>query len=198
MKHRHTVVCLGMALLVMSTACGAPATGPATSATPSLVPVNLAGPELKFGSSYQYADGSLLVAVPAGPFTMGVDGPDNPQHTVTLSDFWIYSTKVTDQQYANCVQAGGCTTPDKNDHPSFNDPAGANNPVVGVTYDQASAYCTFVHGRLPTEAEWEKTARGPNANIYPWGNGAPSCDLLNYNQCVGQTTNVILDPQGQR
>ncbi len=162
------------------------------SATPTLVPVVLAGPEMAVGSKYPYIDGTTLIAVPAGPFTMGRGGgTDNPEHQVTLPDFWIYSTKVTNQQYAYCVAAGLCTLPNLQDNQGYNDYARLNDPVVGVTYDQAAAYCDFVHGRLPTEAEWEKTARGPNGNIYPWGNGAPNAALLNYNNNVGQTTNVL-------
>lgn len=164
--------------------------------TPTLVPINLAGPEMTVGSKYLYVDGSTLVAVPAGEFVMGRGGSDNPQHTVTLSDFWIYSTKVTNQQYAWCVKTGNCTPPNTDDNPSYLDPARLNSPVTGVNWDQANAYCTFVHGRLPTEAEWEKTARGPDGNIYPWGDAAPSCALLNFNNCIGKTTNVTLYPNG--
>lgn len=166
--------------------------------TPSLVPIDLAGPQMKVGSSFLYADGSLLVAVPAGTFTMGRQGGvDNPEHQVTLSDFWIYRTKVTNEQYAYCVATGNCNPPNNLDDPSFNDPLRANDPVVGVDYSQAAAYCGFVHARLPTEAEWEKTARGPDANLYPWGNGAPSCDLLNFESCVGKSTPVNTYPSGQ-
>jgi formylglycine-generating enzyme required for sulfatase activity len=208
-----------MVLVTLMLACGTTLFGPQASTTPGVSPIDLAGPEMKVGSTYQYVDGTLLVAVPAGPFTMGGDGPDNPVHTVTLSDFWIYSTKVTNQQFAQCVKAGACTapdaavspgykslglgakpektSPDMKDNPGFDQPASADEPIVGVTYDQASAYCDFVHARLPTEAEWEKTARGPDGKVYPWGDAAPSCDLLNFNKCVGITTNVIAYPQGQ-
>ena len=128
---------------------------------------------------WPYVDGSILVAVPGGPFTMGHGGSDNPEHTVTLSDFWIYQAKVTNQQYALCLQAGKCKAPDPIDDFTFKDATHANDPVVGLNYSQGSDYCSFVHGRLPTEAEWEKTARGPQGNLYPWGSNAPVCDLLN-------------------
>ena len=166
-------------------------------ATPTLVPVVLSGPPMEVGSMWPYVDGSILVAVPGGPFTMGHGGSDNPEHTVTLSDFWIYQTKVTNEQYALCVKAGKCKVPDLTDNIGYSDVAHFNDPVTGVTWDQASAYCSFVHGALPTEAQWEKTARGPDGLIYPWGNGDPSCDYLNFNNCVGKTTNVTTYPQGQ-
>src|SRR5512142_1993273 len=114
------------------------------AATATLEPVALAGPPMEVGSMWPYVDGSILVAVPGGPFTMGHGGSDNPEHTVTLSDFWIYQAKVTNQQYALCVQAGKCATPDPVDDFTFNDITHANDPVVGVNWDQATDYCTFV------------------------------------------------------
>jgi formylglycine-generating enzyme required for sulfatase activity len=165
--------------------------------TVTLAPIVLSGPPMQVGSSFQYVDGSTLVAVPGGPFTMGHGGSDNPEHTVTLSDFWIYKAKVVNQEYALCVNAGKCTPPDTIDDFTFGDATHANDPVVGVTWAQASAYCSFVHGQLPTEAQWEKTARGPDGNLYPWGNNAPICNVLNFNNCVGKITEVTKYPQGQ-
>lgn len=165
--------------------------------TPTLEPVALAGPPMEVGSMWPYVGGSLLVAVPGGPFTMGHGGSDNPEHTVTLSDFWIYQAKVTNQQYALCVKAGKCKAPDPVDDFTFKDLTHANDPVVGVNWQQASDYCGFVHGRLPTEAEWEKAARGPDGNIYPWGSNAPVCDFLNFNNCVGKITDVTTYQKGQ-
>jgi formylglycine-generating enzyme required for sulfatase activity len=172
--------------------------GPTASPAPAVIPVDLAGPEMKVGSTFLYADGSTLVAVPGGSFVMGAGGHDNPQRQVNLSDFWIYKTKVTNAQYAYCVAMGQCTPPQLKVHsPFYEDPLHSNDPMVGVNYDQATAYCNFVNARLPTEAEWEKTARGPDGNVYPWGDGAPGCDLLNYSTCVGGTTPVTNYPAGQ-
>jgi formylglycine-generating enzyme required for sulfatase activity len=170
-----------------------------TSATATLEPVSLV-PPMAVGSEFRYFDGALLEAVPAGPFTMGKKGgTDNPEHVVTLDDYWIYRTKVTNQQYARCVALGLCTPPDLTDNLGYTDPLRVNDPVSGVTWDQAGSYCTYAHARLPTEAEWEKAGRGPVdvANIYAWGNGAPDCDLLNFNNCVGKTTDVNLYPEGK-
>jgi iron(II)-dependent oxidoreductase len=122
--------------------------------------------------------------------------PDNPAHRVNLPDYWIFQTKVTNRQFAICVQSGLCTPPSERENPGFNDALQANHPVTGVTQQQALRYCTFAHARLPTEAEWEKAARGPGENIYPWGNTKPGCDLLNSFDCVGHTTPVNTYDQG--
>ena len=145
-----------------------PSAAPAATEDPTLQPVVLSGPEMALGSTFSYVDGSTLVAVPAGPFTMGREGgTDNPAHLVTLDDFWIYQSEVTNRQYSLCVAAGECAVPDLQDDLTYDDPLHANDPLVGVTWDQAGTYCGFVHARLPTEPEWEKTARGPDANLDP-------------------------------
>jgi len=169
-----------------------------TQTLDSSIPVtgNLDGPPMELGATFPYVDGTLLVAVPEGEFIMGNNGAENPEHTVMLSDFWIYSTTVTNQQYKLCITLDKCSPPNTSDDNGYSNPARANDPVVGVSYDQAADYCGFVNARLPTEAEWEKAARGPNGNIYPWGETTPSCDLLNFNNCVGMTTNVVSYPSG--
>jgi hypothetical protein len=152
---------------------------------------------MQAGSSFTYVDGEPLVAVPNGPFIMGHGSADNPEHKVTLSDFWIYAAKVTNGQYSLCEAGGQCTPPDSADNLNYKDFSSQNAPVVGVTYDQAMSYCNFVNGSLPTEAQWEKAARGPDGNLYPWGNSAPTCDLLNFNNCVRDTTDVTKYPKGK-
>jgi len=82
--------------------------------TPTLVAAS--GPDMEVGSTYLYVDGTTLVAVPAGEFLMGAGGKDNAEHTVILNDYWIYSTKVTNQQYALCEAMGKCTSPDLEDN----------------------------------------------------------------------------------
>lgn len=161
---------------------------PTETATSAPVTVDLAGPPMELGSRYTYVDGTVLVAVPAGAFIMGYNFADNPVREVTVGDFWIYSTKVTNTQYALCVQSGKCTPPDPESSPTYGDARYVKFPVTGVTHAQAADYCSFVHGRLPTEAEWEKTARGPEGNIFPWGDEAPVCNFLNYKFCIGKTT----------
>lgn len=158
------------------------------TAIPTLITIDLAGPPMILGSKYTYVDGAVLVAVPGGPFIMGYNFADNLEREVTVGDFWIYSTKVTNSQYALCVELGKCTPPKTEDSPTYGDSRYVKYPVTGVIHSQAADYCSFVHGRLPTEAEWEKTARGPEGNLFPWGDGAPSCSLLNYKFCVSKTT----------
>ena len=174
----------------------APVTEAPTEPPPTLEPISLAGPPMEVGSKFLYVDGSVLVAVPAGEFIMGHGGDDNPEHRVSLDDFWTYRAPVTNQQYAFCVNSGNCALPDLSENTAYGNPYLANDPVVGINWDQAVSYCSFVNARLPTEAEWEKTARGPDGNIYPWGDLAPSCDLLNVAQCVNKTTEVTTYPQG--
>ncbi len=161
-------------------------------------------PKMELGAAYRYFDGSLLDAVPNdGPFLMGAVNStgENPQHQVTVSSFWIQSTEVTNQMYAWCVSLGKCTPPDAGDNPTFRAVGMENSPVVGVTWQQAQDYCGFAHGRLPTEAEWEKAADWDGANhlqlLYPWGNQQARCDLLNFKYCVGHATSVVQYGQGR-
>jgi len=119
-------------------------------------------------------DGSVTVLVPAGEFLMGskeddpdAHGDEHPQHTVYVSEFWIDKTEVTNEQYGRCVMAGACQASSYAGDERFN---GTNQPVVGVSWYNAQDYCEWVGKRLPTEAEWEKAARGTDGRKYPWGN----------------------------
>ncbi len=152
-------------------------------------------PEL--GSTVRWIDSSLLVYIPPGEFTMGHDGEDNPEHSVFLDGFWIYRTEVTNRMYLNCMAMGKCSPPAVDPAiPDLEDPALADFPVVGVRWYQAVEYCEFVDGSLPTEAQWEKTARGTDARLYPWGDDEPSCELLNFDDCVEDISPVDQYPLG--
>ena len=162
---------------------------PTSLPEPTLVPVNLAGPAS--GSEMAWGDGSVLVYVPAGGFTMGSGLPDAPQRTVSLDDYWIYKTEVTNSMYAFCVSIGACAPPAQElGTPTYDNPIYANYPVVGVSWDMAANYCSWIGGALPTEAQWEKAARGSEGAQYPWGSAEPSCDLGNFAGCVGGLTDT--------
>jgi formylglycine-generating enzyme required for sulfatase activity len=145
-------------------------------------------------------DDMVMVYVPCGTFEMG-SLPDDSQfgpHTVTLDGFWIDQTEVTNAQYAAFLnqqgnqveegwtwlevqqleaeieQAGSVFQPK---------PGRADHPVIEVSWNGSHAYCQWVGGRLPTEAEWEYAARGPENYIYPWGNGDPTCNLSQLGGC---------------
>jgi formylglycine-generating enzyme required for sulfatase activity len=151
------------------------------------------------------------VPVPAGEFQMGGNPKEmayafeqcsdclpgqfvdeQPVHTVYLDAFEIGRYEVTNKQYAQCVHAGICTEPVGS---RYGDPTYQDHPVVNVTWFQAQAYCTWQDGgRLPTEAEWEKAARGGDGRLYPWGDQPPDCMRANYRgmdgACVGDTKSV--------
>jgi serine/threonine-protein kinase len=110
-----------------------------------------------------------MVYVPAGEFIMGSDeGDEQPVHTVYLDAFYMDRTEVTNAQYRACVEPRACSQPHNTEW--YNDPDRAEHPVVYVDLEQANAYCQWADKRLPTEAEWEKAARGTDGRTYPWGN----------------------------
>ncbi len=196
-----------LAMLISACGGGTIPTNPATPINPatqipivdipSLVTVDLIGPNMEVGSLYTYVDGSILAAIPGGPFLMGNNKyPQSKEHKVTLSDYWSYTSEVTNEQYALCLSTRKCTSPDLKDNPTFDNLSFVGYPVTGVDYQQAADYCGFVHARLPTEAEWEKAARGPDGNLFPWGDKSPVCGLLNIQNCKGTTINVRSYPDG--
>ncbi len=145
----------------------------APTAIPTLAPVPTKEPMTEEKS------GAEMVYVPAGNFLLGSDpekdayayeDEESPQMQVYLSAFWIGKTEVTNAEYLKCVEAGIC---EMNYYMSLYTPGYENYPVVYVTEDQAERYCSWIGGRLPTEYEWEKAARGTDGRIYPWGDEIP-------------------------
>jgi len=137
--------------------------------------------------------------VAAGPFTMGCGASDTdcgpssspyndekPAHQVTLSAFKLDRTEVTQAAYKTCVDAAKCSPPACGWDPANK----AQHPVVCVDWNQAKAFCEWAGKRLPSEAEWEKAARGTDGRRYPWGGDAPTCDHANFGECGGTTKAV--------
>lgn len=164
-------------------------------------------------------DGANLVFIPEGEFTMGLSEdqvqfllsicPDcnadhfyasQPPHPVYLDAFWIYQTEVTNAMYTACVRAQSCPRPSdigSNTRPEYwGNPAYDDYPVVFVNWFAAQQYCEWAGGRLPTDAEWEKAARGTDARIFPWGDEPPNPTLANTGDRNGDTRAVGSYPAG--
>lgn len=154
-----------------------------------------------------HADGAQMVHIPAGIFTMGSTAADiaairaqhpgakaalfegeQPQHRVTLDDYFIYKYPVTVAQFRRFSEATGQDPPHV---PSW--PLEETQPVINVNWHEANAYAEWAGVRLPTEAQWEKAARGTNALTYPWGN---SWDPTKCCHSVGSQRNYRTAPIG--
>lgn len=176
-----------------------PLTGPVPAPSPRPTPPD-------FPTAITDERGVPMVLVPAGSFTMGNDSytalaeckklhndadcrqwgrftAEEPAHTVTLDDYYIDTYEVTNARYAECVAAGACDLPDDTgsytEDSYYGDRRYADYPVTNVSWYDAQDYCRWRGARLPTEAEWEKAARGTDGRLYPWGD-ALNGDRLNF------------------
>lgn len=134
-----------------------------------------------------------MVCVPGGEFTMGSSsglGNELPVHTPCLSPFLIMTTEVTQGEYGACVDAGACTPPETAEYCNWGEEGREDHPVNCVTHNQSDSYCTWAGLRLPSEAEWEKAARGTDERRYPWGDEPPNCSLAVY-ECANVGTDVV-------
>lgn len=171
-------------------------------------------------------DDAVLVYVPAGEFLMGAteedlmaDWHEKPQQALYLDAFWIYKYEVSNKQFAAFITDSGYQTTaekvgwslvvgegaiKKIPGAYWASPKGPDDiteqlddyPVVQVSWFDAVAYCEWMKCRLPTEAEWEKAARGSDGRTYPWGEEQPDCSLANYIECVGGTSPINSNPDG--
>ena len=179
---------------------------------PTVTPANEALPTVAISPAPEFVnqhtspvDGMPQVYIPAGIFHMGgMDvrrAPNEiPDHDVQLDAYWMDQLEVTNAMFALCISSGGCTPPQsfrsqrRADY--FNNPEFKDYPVVYVTWGQAKTYCEWADRRLPTEAEWERAARGDDFRTFPWGENKADGNLTNFNMLVGDTSRVGTYPAG--
>ncbi len=148
-------------------------------------------------------DGATMLLIPAGPFPMGVPPGDRdggrdeyPRHEVDVDAFYMDRYETTNGRYLEFVKATNHRVPQNPKNATRNLWEGVSiphsltdRPVVNVDWSDADAYCKWAGKRLPTEAEWEKAAKGNHDWRFPWGNVEPTAKHLNYNQqWIGEKT----------
>ncbi|MEA3350770.1 MAG: SUMF1/EgtB/PvdO family nonheme iron enzyme, partial [Chloroflexota bacterium] len=170
-------------------------------------------------TSVSVMDDMTVVFIPSGEFLMGLTtdqvktllsycpeceeadfDPAKPSHQVYVDGFWIYQTEVTNSMYGRCVDAGSCSSPNNSSSQTrssyFRNSDYDNYPVMRVNWFDAEQYCRWINGRLPTEAEWEKAARGTGGRLFPWGDQTPNTSLANVYPLNDDTVAVGSYPKG--
>lgn len=188
---------------------------PTNTPEPTSVPNQIENSETNI-TQLREIDNMPMVEIPAGEVWIGCDETNNagfscladelPLHQVYLEPFFIDKYEVTNAQYALCVLEGACAEPyyqhSATRQAYYSDPDYADYPRVSVSWFEASDYCEWAGGRLPTEAEWVRAARGDDKRVYPWGNDTPDCGKANTldestgNLCLGDTAAVGSFPEG--
>jgi len=189
-------VFLLVALFGWQTGSGPSQTFPNKTPTPTNTLKPTTTEELSIDSSItREKDGMKMLYIPAGEFQMGSkdgESDEQPIHSVYLDAYWIDETEVTKAMYTKCVAISVCSTPYDSD---FGDSSYSNHPVKFVSWFDAETYCEWAGARLPSEAEWEKAARGDlESKKYPWGDKSPSCQAgakngAQYTSCNNYTIN---------
>lgn len=141
-------------------------------------------------------DGAPGVLVPAGNFPMG-DDEEAPRREVYVDAFYMDRQEVTVARYAKFLAAAGSVKPPES-WPEADPARNGDLPVIGVDWNDADAYCRWAGRRLPTEAQWEKAARGSDGRVYPWGNEAPTEARANFGKPTGNPYRGGLAPAGGR
>ncbi|HEY2981808.1 MAG TPA: formylglycine-generating enzyme family protein [Anaerolineales bacterium] len=162
----------------------------APTGTPTPVPPQMRASE---------RDGMQQVFVPEGSVRMGgldvhAENDEIPDHIVKMHAFWLDQLEVTNGMYGLCVQAGSCRPPQKVSSQKrdsyFGDPEFQDYPVIQITWSDAQTYCAWAERRLPTEAEWERAARGDDWRTYPWGDEPPTELYANFDNLIRDTSRV--------
>lgn len=200
--HTRTATCTATPTPTLTSAPTLTAT---RTATPTLVPT---ATSTSTPNATNVSDSADLILIPAGEFNMGSNpendpyfwGAEMPMHPVFLDSYYIYRTEVTNAMYAQCVADHKCPLPaqlySRTRAEYYGESRFADYPVIFVTYYSATAYCQWAGGRLPTEAEWEKAARGSDNRWFPWGDDLPTITLANFDNQIGDTSPVGSYPLG--
>jgi formylglycine-generating enzyme required for sulfatase activity len=165
-----------------------------TSEITSAIPSNTS--DISDSSEFVDEKGVTMRLVSAGEFSMGSGSGDSdevPVHTVFLDGYYIDKYEVTNALYKACVIASACYEP--HDISNYASSQYADHPIIFVDWAMAKTYCKWRSAKLPTEAQWEKAARGTDERTYPWGEGI-DCSKANYLGCSGSTSSVMTYQSG--
>ncbi len=169
------------------------------TAEPTVMPTETVLPtETPFLTEIKDEKNVTMIYIPAGEFTIGSENSGDvgsrPSKKLNMDAFYIDKYEVTNEMYYACVYPVKCRRPIQQGSATrntyFSNQTFANYPVIFVNWKMANDYCGWRGARLPTEAEWEKAARGTDERVYPWGGGTLDCSYSNYAGCSGDTTPV--------